>query len=356
MYPALAVLQAMEDRCSQVLWVGGEGGMEAELIKRLNLPFEEIPAAGVHGIGLRSLPGNIFKLIKGTFKSIRILKRFQPDVIFYTGGYVAAPMAVAGFRHQTVLFVPDIEPGFALNFLSKISQTIALTTENSKKFFSKHKKLIVTGYPLRQEIKRCSKSEAYKAFNLHAQLPVLLVYGGSKGAHSINQVIFDNLAGLLSKTQIIHITGNLDISLGQSIAQSLPENLSINYHLHPYLHEEMSAAFSSADLCICRSGASTLGELPFYGLPAVLIPYPYAWRYQKTNAQYLVDHNAAILIPDEKIDSQLIPTLSDLLAEPEKLTKMSIAMEAISKPDAASQIADLIVNQIRQPNRKGSQP
>lgn len=356
MYPALAVLQAMEDRCSQVLWVGGEGGMEAELIKRLNLPFEEIPAAGVHGIGLRSLPGNIYKLIKGTIKSIRILKRFQPDVIFYTGGYVAAPMAVAGFRYQSVLFVPDIEPGFALNFLSKFSQTVALTTENTKKFFSKHKKLIVTGYPLRQEIKRCSKSEAYKAFNLHAQLPVLLVYGGSKGAHSINQVIFDNLAGLLSKTQIIHISGNLDISLGQSIAQSLPENLSKNYHLHPYLHEEMSAAFSSADLCICRSGASTLGELPFYGLPAVLIPYPYAWRYQKTNAQYLVDHNAAILIPDEKIDSQLISTLLDLLAEPEKLTKMSIAMEALSKPDAASQIADLIVNQIRQPNRKGSQP
>ncbi len=184
---------------------------------------------------------------------------FQPDVIFYTGGYVAAPMAVAGFRSPSVLFVPDIEPGFALNFLAKFAHIIALTTENSKDFFQKSKKLKVTGYPLREELKVYQKDEALQIFNLDGNLPVILVYGGSKGAHSINQVILKNLDVLLSKVQIIHITGNYDWADIQKIHQKLSPELAANYKIYPYLHDEMSAAFSCSDLCISRSGASTSG-------------------------------------------------------------------------------------------------
>lgn len=352
-YPALAVLQTMEGNYNDFLWVGGQGGMEAELIKRLNLPYEEIPAAGVHGIGLRSLPGNIYKLIKGVIKSARILRNFKPDVIFYTGGYVAAPMAVAGFRTPSVLFVPDIEPGFALNFLSKFAHAIALTTENSKDFFKNTKKLWVTGYPLRKELKIYQKDEAMQVFNLDGNLPVILVYGGSKGAHSINQAILKNLDVLLSKVQIIHITGNNDWIDIQKIHQGLSPELALNYHIYPYLHDEMSAAFSCADLCISRSGASTLGELPFFGVPSILVPYPYAWRYQKTNAQYLVDHQAAILIPDEEMDARLTQQILNLIKSPDQLVEMSKAMKSLSKPDAADQIASLIIQLVTPTSRKG---
>ncbi len=338
---------------SDILWVGGEGGMEADLVERLNIPFQEIPAAGVHGIGLLSLPGNIYKLFRGVLKSAQILKDYQPDVIFYTGGYLAAPMAVAGFRKRSVLYVPDIEPGFALKFIAKFAHAIALTTQNSIQFFNQTKNMVVTGYPLRKELTHYPRAEARIIFNLHDRLPVLLIYGGSKGAHNINQVIKKNLEVLLRKTQIIHITGNYDWEDIQKTHADLIPELSEHYQIYPYLHEEMSAAFSCADLCVCRGGASTLGELPFFGLPAIIVPYPYAWRYQKVNAQFLVDHQAAIMLPDEEMDERLVTELLKLLDESQKLDAMRTAMKLLSKPDAAKQIGNLIVQQTNLASQKG---
>jgi len=327
--------------------------MESELISRLNLPYQEIPAAGVHGIGLRSLPGNIFKLLKGVWKSVKILKQFRPDVIFYTGGYVAAPMAIAGVKKQSILYVPDIEPGLALKFIARFADVIALTTDSSRQFFNPSKMVEVTGYPLRSELKRLPKIEARQVFGLHEHLPVILIFGGSKGSHSINQVILQNLETLLAKTQIIHITGSFDWPQVQQEYSNLQPDLAGNYHIFPYLHEEMSAAFSSADLCICRAGASTLGELPFFELPAILVPYPYAWRYQKINAQFLVDQNAAIMMPDKEMNLRLVKELFGLLEDTERLHSMRVNLKTLAKPDAAIQIGKLILNRFNLANQKG---
>ncbi|NMB93012.1 MAG: undecaprenyldiphospho-muramoylpentapeptide beta-N-acetylglucosaminyltransferase, partial [Flexilinea flocculi] len=110
-YPALAVIQERNNNPEDaVLWVGSEGGMESTIIQRAGIDYTEIPSAGVHGISLAKLPGNIFKLIKGFFASRRILKQFKPDVLFFTGGYVGFPMSLAAIRYPQLLFVPDIEP------------------------------------------------------------------------------------------------------------------------------------------------------------------------------------------------------------------------------------------------------
>ncbi|MCA2001661.1 MAG: glycosyltransferase, partial [Chloroflexi bacterium] len=115
-YPALAVLDALISQrpTTEVLWVGGEGGMEEELVKRAGFPYRSIPAAGLHGVGLRALPGNAAKLARGVLASRRILREFKPDALFFTGGFVAAPMALAGMNVPTALYAPDIEPGLAL--------------------------------------------------------------------------------------------------------------------------------------------------------------------------------------------------------------------------------------------------
>jgi len=102
-------------------------------------------------------------------------------------------------------------------------------------------------------------------------------------------------------------------------------------------------AFSSADVVLSRAGASTLGELPFFGLPAILVPYPFAWRYQKVNADYLADKGAAIVVENDVLSERLLPTLRSLFAEPEKLQKMSSAMASLAQPDAAARIADLVI-------------
>ena len=123
MYPALAVLDALHGKVDPMLWVGSETGMEADLIARTGLSFKAIPAAGIHGVGLRSLPGNLYQLARGYTAARKILRDFNPDVLFFTGGYVAVPMALAAREYSSVLYVPDIEPGLALKTLARYCQS-----------------------------------------------------------------------------------------------------------------------------------------------------------------------------------------------------------------------------------------
>ena len=347
MYPALTVLKAISKEADAILWVGGEKGIEAGLVRREGLPFEAIPAAGLHGVGLRSLPGNIFRLVQGIFASFKIIRQFKPDVLFFTGGYVAVPMAVAGWNIPSVLFVPDIEPGLALKVLTRFARIIALTTDSSRPYFPSNKRAEVTGYPVRPELGQWTRENARVRLGLHPDLTTLLFFGGSLGARSINRSVIQHLPELLQRAQIVHITGSLDWEEVQAARSSLPPALIDRYHIFAYLHEEMGAALAGADLVISRAGASTLGEFPYFGLPAVLIPYPYAWRYQKVNAAYLQDQEGAVLLQDELIGNQLIPLICSLLDTPKKLDQMRARMVSMRRPQAAEHIGRLIVEAAR---------
>jgi UDP-N-acetylglucosamine--N-acetylmuramyl-(pentapeptide) pyrophosphoryl-undecaprenol N-acetylglucosamine transferase len=144
--------------------------------------------------------------------------------------------------------------------------------------------------------------------------------------------------------QLIHITGSLDWEETAARRAELCQNREQgngcdHYHAFPYLHEEMALALAAADLVVCRSGASVLGELPFFGLPAVLVPYPYAWRYQKVNADYLVERGAALLLRDEAMTDELLPTLIALQADPARLAAMRASAQALAQPEGAWQAA-----------------
>jgi len=320
------------------LWIGGEGGMEEELVKRAGISYNSISAAGVHGVGLRALPGNITKLTRGVMESRRILRDFHPDVLFFTGGYVAAPMAFAGRATPTLLYVPDIEPGLALKFLSRFADCIAVTVPDSKKYFSKPEKITITGYPLRADLASWSRDKATQHLGLSSHHFTLLIVGGSKGARSINMAVLKHIKSLLEMAQVVHITGNLDWSTIEAAYKQLPEVLSKHYHIMPYLHE-MGAALAAADLVVSRAGASTLGEYPFFGLPAILVPYPFAWRYQKVNAEYLAKRGAAVILQDELLEKNLLVVTKSLLDHPNKREAMRAAMQSLASPNAADAIA-----------------
>ncbi len=312
------------------------------MVKRENIAFEAIPAAGIHGIGLKSLPGNILRLTRGYFASRRILKSFKPDVLLFTGGYVAVPMALAGIPFQSLLYVPDIEPGLALKTIARFSDQIALTTPESGTFFKGHQNTSVTGYPTRASISDWTKEKAEQLFNLSKEKPVVLVLGGSKGARSINQALEKHLSELLSIAQIIHISGQLDFEVLEKSREQLPADLKANYHLYSYLHD-IGAALAAADLAISRAGASTLGEYPLFGLPAILVPYPYAWRYQKGNADYLSNHGAAVILEDSRLGDDLVTLVKSMLADPQKLAQMGDSMKSLAVPGAADRIAEMLV-------------
>jgi undecaprenyldiphospho-muramoylpentapeptide beta-N-acetylglucosaminyltransferase len=343
-YPALAVHNALTSQRPNVetLWVGGEGGMEEELVNRAGISYRSIPAAGVHGVGLRALPGNIAKLTRGVMASRHILREFKPDVLFLTGGFVAAPMAVAGRKLPIVLYVPDIEPGLALKFLSRFADVITVTAPDSKKYFPHPQRLVVSGYPLRADLSNWSREKATQHLGLDPAKPTLLVTGGSKGARSINMAVLKHLKELLDVAQIIHITGSLDWPVVEKTAQELPSHLRPLYHVMPYSHE-MGAALAAADLVLSRAGASALGEYPLFGLPAILVPYPYAWRYQKVNADFLAERNAAVILQDESLEDKLLHVAKALFLNKNKLEAMRTAMKKLAHPNAASVIASQLV-------------
>lgn len=379
MYPALAVLKALTGddakagkagerrepggdsgllECSrppfeeipiEVLWVGSEAGMEADLVKREGIWFKAVPTAGVHGVGLRALPNNLWKLWQGLLAARKILREFQPDVMLFTGGYVAVPVAVAARtpgmrtpRPASLLFVPDIEPGLALKTLARFADRIALSVKESQQFFPGNQRFTVTGYPTRSELVSWTLAEARQALGLSSSLPTLLVTGGSSGARSINRAILAILPELLSEMQVVHLSGNLDWPEVQAAKAGLDPGLASRYHPYPYLHREMGAAMKAADLVVSRAGASTLGEYPLFGLPAILVPYPYAWRYQRVNARYLEERGAALIVEDAELGERLLPAIRQLMRAGKQRSAMRDAMLSLAMPQAASSIAGLV--------------
>lgn len=311
--------------------------MEAELVRRAGIRYATIPAAGLHGVGLAQLPRNLLQLGRGVGASARHLRQFRPDVMLFTGGYLAAPMAVAGRGVPTVLFVPDIEPGLALKFLARFADRIAVSAADSQRYFSK--KVVVTGYPVRPDLKRWTRTRGRAVLKLRDDLPVVLVAGGSKGARSINQALIHSLRGILKLAQVVHITGQGEWEAVSEATAGLTKVQRRRYRPFPYLHEQMGAALAAADIAVMRAGASTLGELPLAGLPAILVPYPHAWRYQRVNAEYLAAHRAALVIRDQDLGSRLLPTVQKLLRSTPQRRSMRDAMRSLAKPDAAQALA-----------------
>jgi UDP-N-acetylglucosamine--N-acetylmuramyl-(pentapeptide) pyrophosphoryl-undecaprenol N-acetylglucosamine transferase len=351
--PALAVLQALGKQASSILWVGSQHSMEAELVSRAGITFQAIPAAQVHGIGIFSLPRNLIQLFKGYYEARKIIEAYQPEVLFFTGGYVAVPVALAARHLPILLYTPDIEPGWALKFLARFSNRIALTSDESAAFYSQKASTIVSGYPVRNEIKGWERSAAMKHLGLNPDLPVLLVMGGSLGARSINRTIISILPQLLDFSQVIHVSGKLDWEEVKLRRETLPTELALRFHTFPYLHEDLGAALSAANLVVSRAGASILGEYPLYKLPAILVPYPYAWRYQHTNASFLEKCGAGMILENNALEQELLPLITGLLKDKAKLAAMSEAMGRIYQPQAAEKIATAIVDMQNHPNTGG---
>ncbi|MBC7225908.1 MAG: undecaprenyldiphospho-muramoylpentapeptide beta-N-acetylglucosaminyltransferase [Thermoflexales bacterium] len=344
-YPGLAVLQALQGRGPvEVLYVGGRGSVEERLVAQAGLPFAGIPAGGVHGLAPWRAAVNLIKLARGFLEALRLGRRRRPDALFVTGGYASVPVALAAWalRVPILLYLPDIEPGLAVRFIARLATRIGVTVEDSRAFLPAHK-VVVTGYPVRPEFAGIDRAAARQALGLPEGELVLLVFGGSTGARSINQAVVENLEALLEAAHVLHVTGERDWPWVESGIRSA-RFTGRRYHPYPYLHgAAMGQALAAADLAVCRAGASTLGELPYFGLPAVLVPYPYAWRYQRVNAQWLASRGAAVVLEDARLKEDLVPTVRSLLGDPARLAEMRARAAALAHPDAAERLAAMLV-------------
>jgi UDP-N-acetylglucosamine--N-acetylmuramyl-(pentapeptide) pyrophosphoryl-undecaprenol N-acetylglucosamine transferase len=219
-------------------------------------------------------------------------------------------------------------------------------------YFPHHSAVSVTGYPVRHEFMHWEEEAARQAFGLSADLPTLLVFGGSKGARSINRALLTVLPELLEDMQVVHISGSLDWDEVKTASSGLNSEQNERYRVYPFLHEEMGAALRAADLVVSRAGASTLGEFPAFGLPAILVPYPYAWRYQRVNAGYLEERGGAIVIEDSELPAQLLPQVQGLMLDNERRQAMRQTMLTLAKPDAAARIARILLGMTGEPEQE----
>jgi UDP-N-acetylglucosamine--N-acetylmuramyl-(pentapeptide) pyrophosphoryl-undecaprenol N-acetylglucosamine transferase len=278
-------------------------------------------------------------LLRGKRRVAAYIREDRPGALFATGGYAAAPVGWAAHQQRVpmLLFLPDVHPGWAVRFLSRYATRVACSVEAATAALPAGK-TVVTGYPVRPQFHHASREEGIERFGLDPTLPTLLVTGGSLGARAINEVIAGALVRLLERAQVLHICGRSEEAWLREERARLPERLQGRYHLYSYT-EDMAWAMAAADLAVTRAGASTLGELPIAGLPAIVIPGGFS--DQQLNAAYLEDRGAAAALAADALD-QLEGIALRLLEDTETRAGMAAAMRQLAQPKAAARLAELM--------------
>ena len=295
-----------------------------QIERRIIPPNFEVIALDASTIKIgREFITSCFRLLKTAFKSFFILLEYRPDVVVGFGGYASFFVVFFAwfFRIKTIIHEENVYMGKANRLLAYFVDRISLGFKETKNLFSIHKnKMVVTGNPLRSDFKKINKERSLQYFGFLSDRFTILVMGGSQGSHKINIEFLKTVLLLKDKIafQIIHLSGDYDYNF----LNVEYNNIGIKWALFKFL-DSMHYAFSSADLVICRAGAMTISELIFFELPAIIIPYPYAYGHQIYNAGLLVDSGCAVLLEDKQLDShKLAESILGLTQNPQRLMAM----------------------------------
>lgn len=345
-YPAIAIADELKKRFPdcEILFVGASNKME----------MQKVPQAGykIKGLWISGIQRKItldnalfpFKLISSLLKSVKIVKKFKPDVVIGTGGFASGPLlrAASSLGVPTVIQEQNSFPGITNKWLSKRANVICVAYYNLEKYFPVQK-IKVTGNPVREGLIDIAqkKEEALQKFVLDQHKRTLLVLGGSLGSRRINQLIEKELAWIAAQgIQLLWQCGKLYYEEYKKYDNK--ENIKVV----PFI-DSMNSAYAAADFIISRAGASSVSELCIVGKPVLFIPSPnVAEDHQTKNAEAVVENGAAIMLKETQLDTQFQPVFSMLISDTVKQLKLSEEIKKLAKPNATRNIVDEVVKLI----------
>ena len=346
LFPGLALAEEVKTRHprNEVLFVGSPRGIEVRAVPKAGFPLELIDVGPLKRQGFKATVKGLFGLPRSLWQSLRILRRFDPDVVFGVGGYASGPVVMAAF----LLGIPraiqeqNALPGFTNKTLGRVAQAIFIAFDEARPFFPA-KRTHLIGNPIRRAFldNYLHTKPAEERFSL-------LVTGGSQGAHVLNLRVVEALELLAPelgpRLRVRHQTGTKDLEeIAARYAKLAPTGLLAEASS---FIDDMALAYTGADLLVCRAGATTIAELTVCKKPAILVPFPFAADdHQTVNAHALVDAGAALLLPERDLTGQtLAAELRGLESDRTRLARMARASGILGRPEAAREIADVCVS------------
>jgi UDP-N-acetylglucosamine--N-acetylmuramyl-(pentapeptide) pyrophosphoryl-undecaprenol N-acetylglucosamine transferase len=338
--PALAIARELKSRyAAEVLFVGTARGIENRLVPQAGFGLMRIKVGALKNVGLLTGLRTLLGLPLAILAARKIVKAFAPDVVVGVGGYASGPAMAAAILAgvPTLAFEPNLVPGFANKMVGRRVSAAAVHFEETKNFFHNAQ---VVGVPVRPEFFLVPAAAEQGSTGSRPQ--TLLVFGGSQGAHAINQAMTGALPEVLRRVpglRVIHQTGERDYNDVQAAYARAGAAAEVSAFI-----DKMPQAFAQADLLLCRSGASTVAEIAAAGKPAIFVPLPTAADdHQRRNAEVIVAGGAAVLIPQAELTPErLAQTVAELLANPGRLKEMSERAKALSHADAAGRMARMV--------------
>ncbi|HEX2897929.1 MAG TPA: undecaprenyldiphospho-muramoylpentapeptide beta-N-acetylglucosaminyltransferase [candidate division Zixibacteria bacterium] len=355
LYPALAIANRLKEMLSgntnlDIAFVGTKRGLEYRIKDELGYPL--------HLINMRGITRSVaiinvlvpFIMVLALVQSAMLLKKFRPDLVVGTGGYVSWPVLkmAATLGILTVLQEQNSYPGIATRSGSKKAKRIYLGFDEARKFIAHGANAIYTGNPVRSEINKGSRELAIEQFKLKKEKKTILILGGSQGARAINNAVLKSLRNgqWAGDVQLLWQTGKRDYTEVNQQASGLHWDGA----LFPFANN-MHDVYAAADLVIARAGALTIAELTACGLPSILVPFPFAaGDHQKKNAESLSAKNAALVIDEMNLqDKDILVEAVELLGSPKYLEmKQAVARLTQGRKPAVDVIADDIITLINE--------
>jgi UDP-N-acetylglucosamine--N-acetylmuramyl-(pentapeptide) pyrophosphoryl-undecaprenol N-acetylglucosamine transferase len=338
LFPGLAVAESLRDRGHEVMLFVSEKEVDTLALSGRTFRFEKLPTVGLPSLYSPAIFGFLRRFNESLSVCRSSYQKFKPQVVLGMGGFTSTAPILAGRMRgiATLIHESNAIPGKANRLTARLVRAVLLGFKECAAFFPKVK-TEVTGTPIRTELKRLDRQSAREKLGLRGDLTTLLVMGGSQGASGINQAIIKSLPALHHvPLQVIHLSGTREERLvaDNYRRENIPAYVSA-------FHHRMEEVYSAADFTVARSGAASLAEFAFFGLPGILIPFPYAADdHQSRNAQIFVRANAAILLKESDLSGDLLArNIKDLAADVRKIRRMSENCSRLAPQDAAGRVA-----------------